>query len=341
MGIQASVFPDPARAAEAAAAPARLTALWSEFIPYARVEKELPALKAAGVALHQAVSAERPDYDGFVRLYKKAGEAGVRVRPWLVLSDADGYWFNKWNAAKAEAFVEEFLRETERRGLKVDWLVFDLETPRGVIEEVRALIARRDLLGLRRLLVRKSREGSLREAAAAYASLVERLHARGIRVHAVTTCYLLHDVPGDARRLQGALGIPLDGVPWDEVSFMVYRVEFRMAYGDVGPGVVRRYARRAARLYGARAGIDVGEAGKVVYPAPFEGYSDPRDLADDAAAARAEGVRSVHAYSLDGMLDQGLGRWLSPPPVAEPRADLWSRLFLAALDLGVRLLPRG
>ncbi|WP_218277119.1 hypothetical protein, partial [Pseudomonas sp. GW531-E2] len=73
-------------------------ALWSEFIPLATVEKELPQLQKLQLSVFIAIHEENPDYDGFAHLYKEAAKLQVEVRPWLLLREANGYWFNKWNA---------------------------------------------------------------------------------------------------------------------------------------------------------------------------------------------------------------------------------------------------
>ncbi|WP_146017284.1 hypothetical protein, partial [Pseudomonas sp. MPR-AND1A] len=44
-------------------------ALWSEFIPLATVEKELPQLQKLQLSVFIAIHEENPDYDGFAHLY--------------------------------------------------------------------------------------------------------------------------------------------------------------------------------------------------------------------------------------------------------------------------------
>jgi hypothetical protein len=327
-------------AARAQDSPPRPTALWSEFVPYREVERDLPALRDDNVALYVAVRADAPDFDGFAHLYVTARSLGVEIRPWLLLRQDQGYWFNKWNVPESAQFVSAFLSEMRTRGVTPQWLVFDIETPAPRVDEMERDFSRGRLPALLALLSRDSRDGSIRAAIASYAELLADLHSRGIRVEAVTGNYVLND--DDHLRIQSALGLPISGLPWDAISFMVYRVEFQRAFGAVGEALVHKYAKRARRRFGDKAGIDVGEAGSVAYPQPFTGYTDPADLQRDVTAAASAGVAEVHVYSLDGMREKGLDYWLDSAPAPRGRyRDLKSDVFVAAVDVLRRLLPEG
>lgn len=198
------------------------------------------------------------------------------------------------------------------------------------------------MTGLVRLLSRSSKQESLYEATWQYQHLVHGLHARGIKVHAVTSPLVLHDRPGGHRRVQSALGVPIEGIDWDEISFMVYRVEFQHILGKLNSDIVYAYSKRAARRFRAAAGIDLGEVGHVPFPVPKEGFSDPRDLRSDAAAAKAAGISHLNVYSLDGLRSHSaqLSLWLTPPNATKPRPQLKSRFYIQLLDWFAGLLPR-
>jgi hypothetical protein len=319
---------------------ARPTALWSEFVPYSEVEADLPALRDRGSALYVAVRADAADYDGFAHLYLTARSLGVEVRPWLLLSQSDGYWFNKWNVPASEAYVRTFLAEMQKRGANPSWLVFDIETPEPLVGEMEGNLSVGKMPGLLSLLTRASRDGSIKDAVTAYSSLVANLHEKGIRVEAVTGNYVLND--DKHLRIQSALGLPVSGVPWDEISFMVYRVEFQRSLGSISPALVHKYAKRARKRFGDKAAIDIGEAGHVSYPQPFTGYTDPADLQADADAASSAGIKDIHVYSLDGMKEKGLDYWLDSGEARKANYhDLKSDVFLTAIDVLRGLLPEG
>ena len=118
-------------------------------MPYGQIERALPDLRARKLALFVAVKADHPDYAGFSRLCTRARAQGVEIRPWLLLRQEQGYWFNKWNVPQSEAFVREFLAQMRKRGVRPDWLIFDVEPPADLTGEMERDLARRDFFALR------------------------------------------------------------------------------------------------------------------------------------------------------------------------------------------------
>jgi hypothetical protein len=110
--------------------PAVRLALWSEFVPYQQVESYLPQLAAEGISLNVAFHFDQPDFDGFAQLYKQAAKNRVEVRPWLLLRKDDGYWFNSHNIKLGRDSVQEFITEMGGRGVKPNWIIFDVEPPK-------------------------------------------------------------------------------------------------------------------------------------------------------------------------------------------------------------------
>ena len=318
--------------------------IWSEFIPYAEVEAHLPELKQTGAALYIAVRQGEPHYNELAHLMMSARAAGVSVRPWLLLEEERGYWFNKWNFKEAHSFVWSYVNELKKRGVETDWLIFDIEAPRGLIETMQAQLKELDFVGTLDTLSHSSRDGSIRRAIADYASLVDELHSKGIKVHAVTTNFVLNE-SGESLTYQSALGTPVSGIAWDEISFMVYRAEFLRSAGPMNSRIVYEFAKRARARFGAQAAIDIGEAGAVLYPNPFEGLTDPNDVARDARAVLAAGLANIHTYSLDGMRKLGLKYWFTPfqnkPTALKPPLDAKASLMMAGLDFAGEFLPRG
>ena len=259
--------------------------VWSEFIPYDELASRLIEAKTNDVDLFVAFNAKHADYDGFAELLKKAKEAGVTVRPWLLLDEKDGYWFNKWNVAKNAAFAKRFVDEMESRGAKPDWITFDLEPPQTLVASLQAAFDKRQFGKALRALSVAARSASLSKATQEIRTLVDELHSRGIKVHAVTTNFVLDD--GKSGKIQNALGTPVAGIPYDEVSFMIYRPELEKI---LGPGlsskIVEIYAKRAKSKFGARAAIDIGErqpsrVGAAIEGEGFEFRAEPGAVALD------------------------------------------------------------
>jgi hypothetical protein len=328
-------------AATQAAASAPRLAVWSEFLPLPRLGELLPSLQRQNVAVYVALHAGAENPEEIDALWNRASELGVELRPWLLLDASQGYWANKWNADQVEQHVRAFVADAEAHGRTPQWITLDLEPPPRFLEELSLRAKRFDLAGLWKMLARSGGDGTYCQARDTLRSLVKRLHARGIRVHAVASPFALHDRTG-AAGVQNALGIPVADVDWDEVSFMVYRPEFSEMIGKTGADVVYAYSRRARQKYGDRAAIDLGEAGAVSFPQPKQGYADPRLLQQDIAAAQAAGIERINVYSLDGITTSShdIGDWLKIPQAARPKKDIKARLYIKIMDLLASLLPQ-
>lgn len=314
--------------------------VWSEFLPFATVAQYLPALKARSLSLLVAVTPEKAQDPALLTLLQEAQRLGVEVRPWLLVSGEHGYWANKWNHAEVSRFVRETTSTLTTRGLKPAAITLDIEPPVSLTKQLAERLEKIDLIGARRVLVASSRDGSLTEARSAYQRLVSDLHGRGIRVHAVTTPMLLDDLVVGQGRLQSALGIPVAGVDWDEVTFMAYRTEFRNLAGRMGGDIVRRYAQDANRFFGSRAGLDLGVIGTPGFAGSAHGYTDPQDLAIDLLAARAGGIGRMNLFSLDGMLEQGgIDRWAAATSSAPIKREAKALFVRALVQTVARTLP--
>jgi len=332
--------------------------LWSEFLSYAQVESHLAELEGRNAALNIAVHANDPHYEELVHLYQQAKKYGVSIRPWLLLDTKDLYWFNKWNLQASGEFVHIFLEEMRSRGVNPDWLIFDVEPRQDITDQLIDVVQKQpdqpsnglldiftltDELGeALDVLTHWSEDVKLTEATLYYQNLLNELHSQGVKVEVVTTNFVLHDLADHKHRAQSAFGIAITEVPWDRVSFMLYRIEIQRILGKVTSNVVYQYGLRARRYFGNRAVIAVGEVGHVQFPHPMEGFGDPQDLHNDIAAAKAAGVDEIEIYSLDGMVEKGLDYWLTPTKVKNPKIRDWKvSVALTFLDFTRGLLPAG
>jgi|SRR5579862_743750 len=328
-------------------------AIWSECVPYPRIEKLVPCINAHGITLFVAVRED--ELEAFGEMWGRLPPE-TALRPWLLLRREEGYWANKWNLCRIETLVKDLLQTL--KGKPPQWITLDVEPPPCLTEKISTLVGQKDYCGAVRLLRKSSlsRRGKFLEAQQRYRQLVQWLHGHHINVHATTTPFVLHDAKG-TYRMQSALGIPIGDVGWDELSFMVYRPEYtrmlKLAQ-RVSADLVYAYAQRAYAAYGEIAGVDLGEVGTVP-PCGYspEGqpklctYSSPRELDEDYRAAQAAKVQRMHVYSLDGLISQGvdptngaqLTDWFTPPSGEPPRWDSMVRGFLPLLDGLSYLLP--
>lgn len=321
--------------------------VWSEFITYTELERIwLPVAHKFHFDLYVAIRpSDLKNPQKLTRLWRAAAATGVELRPWILLELKDGYWANKWNAAKVRKAVFAFLELLKKEKLTTQWVTLDIEPPALLMKTVVEDFAHFRFLNAWRTLKMSSLLGDLSAARAEYQSLVQDLHKQSIRVHAVTLPLVLHDGKTAQAAIQSALGVPVEGIDWDEVSFMVYRPEFAKIMGPVESDLVSLYAERARARFGEHAGIDLGEIGDVQFPEPTKGFSDPKELRDDFAASRAAGIQHLHVYSLDGMRKfSEPEKWLreftlvSNHQIVTP-ITFKTRLFLWTLDLFARVLP--
>ncbi|HTL11633.1 MAG TPA: hypothetical protein VL588_04055 [Bdellovibrionota bacterium] len=314
--------------------------IWSEFLSPSQIQPELHDLAQRGAALAVAVTPATLHDGSYFEIAAEAREQGVELRPWLLLAPEQGYWAHQSNTAEICAWVREFLQASARRGLGPDWITLGFEPSAQFMASLQSdFAAHHWFKALGRLRSAKNDAGYA-SAQAALSDLLGELHSRGIRAHAVTTPLVLH---GSAKRdrVARALGLPLVDLPWDEISYMAYRPEFKKVLGaQLGPDLAYLYGQRARERDGDRAGLDLGEVGTITFPALTQGFGDPRELAADWAAAKAAGIDHIHLYALDGMLQSGGAwtDWLSEPEARKPRRELGTRAAFHALDLLAGLL---
>ncbi len=282
--------------------------VWSEFLPDEEVRDALPFLAEEKVGLNLAIPSARIGDPGLEALLFDAQDAGIEVRAWLLLDEADGYWPNEHNVDAMRTATTAFADWRESAALPVDWLIFDMEMS---LERTEAIAEAGGLTGLP-LIEEGLDPETFVISRAAYVSLVEDLQARGLKVMAVTYPMVLDDHLDGDDDIQDKFDVPIAGVPWDEVSFMVYQSTIANLSGEWhGPDVIASYTESAVEVFGDRASVALGIVGSAgIVASDTERYPDAPTFLGDLAAARASGV-PVSVYSLDGILEQeDPGAWL-------------------------------
>lgn len=302
--------PEPAREAAFASA-------WAEFLPPEQIEAAFPLLGRHQVAVNLAWPVAQLSDPALTTLVKRASAAGVEIRPWLLLSEADGYWPGSTNAPVFASAARSLMDVWEKNGLAPTTFVVDMEMSKDRVDQLDALWRKDDVLGVVELM--KSGVDPARYASATeqYATLVEEAQSRGWRVHLTTLPQVLDDYADGDDGLRQALGIPVEGIGWDVVTFQAYRTLFGdMLGGDTPPTAyfVHSYGKDARKLFGDKAGLDVGMVGEGVTPAST--YASGSELAADLAAAAAAGIPRalLNVYNLDGVLARTpVEQWLGEP----------------------------
>jgi len=258
-------------------------------------------------------------------LLAEAERRGVEVRLWPLLDQSDGYWPNETNLDRFSKYVHRLLDWIEGEGLKVSTVIYDMEPAWDFAHQLKQAfdVGIGEAVKLLRLHLDPVRHASAR---ARLVQQVTAIQARDVRVQCVTFPQVLDDLSDGDHDLQDAFDIPVVGVPWDEVSFMVYQSVYFMTLGVwVGPSLIRTYAEVASMHFDGRATIALGVVGRAgVMTEEAHLYPDPAALRDDVAAALAEGINRLEIFSLDGMLgstEHPLDTWLAATD-AGPRRPL-------------------
>ncbi|MBI2894997.1 MAG: hypothetical protein HYY06_15690 [Deltaproteobacteria bacterium] len=287
-------------------------ALWSEFMSDDEVRERLPLLADEGADLYLAVQSTRIGDAALEELLQGASEAGVGVRAWLLLPEADGYWPNETNLEAMREAAMAFADWREAAGLPVEWMVFDMEMSLERTRDIAATMEEEGVLaGLQRIL--DGRDPAAFEAhRAELVALVGDLQARGLKVMCVTYPTVLDDPTDGDEDIQDEMDVPIAGVPWDEASFMVYQsLIYDLSGSWHGPDVIESYAASAREQFDDRAAVALGIVGETGIDPVEMPYPDAETLLADHAAARAAGISTVSIYSLDGVaLQHDPGEWI-------------------------------
>lgn len=279
--------------------------VWCEHLSPTEVETLVSGLARAGLRLHLSVPAgSRPE--DYLGLMDECRKQGVELWAWPLLSEREGYWPNASNAALFSARVGELLDGWARAGRLPAGVSFDFEPSLDRLRELLGLVQTRKWRSLWLALRARSGEG-MPQALEVFDALIQKVRTLGIGVHAVTTPFVLDDFELGRWSVRRALGLPLREQSYDWVSFMAYRSEYERLIGHLGWSLCRDTARRAVRLLGSRAALDVGVVGDIVFPHVLHGMGRMEEVRAELRAAREGGVRRIQIYWLSGLI--GLEDW--------------------------------
>lgn len=254
---------------------------------------------------------------------QRLNAANIPVVAWLLLPEAQGYWFNLDNAPEAIAFYADFRAWTAMYGLRWDGVGLDIEPD---MRELKKLLAgdRRALLTLFRHFMDAER---FKRARKHYAGLIAQIRADGYRVDEYAIPFVVDERRAGSQLLQRLLG--LVDLEVDREVLMLYSSFMR----PFGHGLLWSYApsARSVGVGSTGGGVDVGGADQIP-PLTWDEFT--RDL--HLAHAWSD---NIHIFSLEGAVRQGfLSRlltfdWNAPvtPPLREFRQVERARQGLRAV----------
>ncbi len=280
-------------------------ALWSEFLEQADVVAQIDTLKTHGLSLFQNItSVEVETRDPKVaNLLHQASCRGLEVRAWLTLPEEDGYWPNELNVDLFTEKVYELANWIREAGWPIEWIVVDMEPDLNLLRTLMEMLEEGDILGVIALLIETHDIERYVQSKQKFTQMVETLQGMGFKVMLVTFPMVLDDLLDGDSSIQDALNTPVDGIPWDEFSFMAYTTVFeRFIPNDITPFLVKSYGLDALAAYGDKAALDLGVVGKGGMSGG-EGITDIQEFLAQLGVAKFAGLTNIHVYSLDGFLD--------------------------------------
>jgi hypothetical protein len=292
-------------------------AVYSESFDYAAVERDrLPQVAAHGLELYQAMQPADFRSPALASLLAACRSRNIAVRAWIVLPKDQGYWPGETNLDAFGAAVDSFLAWVHDDALAVSWFTFDLEPDWTYTQSMAKTMNDAtnphridDFIALIKPHVDQTKFAA---SQAKLSAIVDRVHAAGLRAHAVTYPMVVDGMKLGNTYLEDGFDIPVSNIAWDEVSLMVYRSTWQsFSATPLSSQLFSSYGADAKTLYGDKAALDFGTIGNDPVSGA-QGYTDATLLAADIAAARASGIARVHLYSLEESLAQSdAPTWLS------------------------------
>jgi len=277
-------------------------------------------LRALGASVSLGLRDLSPERAEIVR---RLNVAGIPVIAWLLLPEAQGYWFNLDNASEAIVFYADFRTWTATYGLQWDGVGLDIEPD---MRELKKLFAgdRRALLTLLRRFLDAER---LKRAQQHYAGLIAQIRADGYRVDEYAFPFVVDERRAGSQFVQRFLG--LVDLEVDREVLMLYSSFMR----PFGHGLLWSFAPSAGSVGVGSTGGGVTVGGVDQIP-PLTWDEFARDLRLAHAWSDA-----IHVFSLEGTVRQGfLSRlltfdWDAPgtPPLREFRQVERVRRILRAV----------
>ncbi len=340
----AGVAADPQGRSPAPGPALERLAIWCEFMPYADVARELPALAKYGCDLILHVERESFADPDFAPLLRAAARAGVGVDAWLLLPYQEHLYVGQASVAATRELARTAADYFGRERLAVRAFTFDCEPSPLLGRELFAAVRAKSPRRLARTLRDQMDVAAFRRDAAELNALAAELRGRGYAVDgAANRAFLDAQARGNVA-LEDALNAPVSAVEWDALSFITYRYKAsHLSY----LAMLNRYAALARRLYGPRAALDVGLIGNYdgisqnreraalfgggdLFYGYLRGMRSITDLEEAVGTVLGCGVRRVNLYALDGAATSvaGTENWLKAARRAAPRSALarWTPL---------------
>lgn len=326
--------------------PERIT-VWAEFMEVQDIDPWFAFAGAAALNVNVAIKEDLHDRSFLRAVCRAAEDNALALRLWPLLSQANGYWANQQNVEAFITYVQTLRGWAAKDCPRLEGFVVDLEMPYDRAMELQDLFAQHgSVADLLDFLLLGIDEDLFEAARLRFTDLVQDLGAQGYLVSASTMPMIVDDAEDGDESIAKALWTPVQGVPYDKISFQVYRTHYDAVYGQAiadGPvsfpsGLITSYASSIVAHYGDQGAIDLGIVGSAGVGG-LPGMTDAAQLQGDIAAALAAGIPPgrIQVFSLDGLFEMDdRAAWITlPEPAASPvdASTLEIRELFNSLDL--------
>lgn len=326
--------------------PSRIT-VWAEFMEPEDMDAWFSFAGAAALNINVAIKQDQHDRDFLAAVCRAATDNDLALRLWPLLSQADGYWANQQNVELFIDYVQTLRGWAAADCPRLEGFVVDLEMPYDRALALEDMFAQGGSVGdLLNFLLGGIDEALFETARLRFTDLVEDLNHRGYLVSASTLPMIVDDAEDGDETIAKALWTPVVDVPYDKISFQVYRTHYDAVWGQGlagGPvsfpsGLITSYAESIVGHFGDQGAIDLGVVGSAGV-SELPGMTDATALQGDLAAALAAGIPPgrIQVFSLDGLLEMDdRDQWVTlPTPVVAPvdASTLDMRELFFSLDL--------
>lgn len=268
-----------------------------------------------------------PYWIGIRRFIEEYSESGATPLLWPLLSKNQGYWLNERNALQYRDALMLMLDWTDRNGIQVPGMIYDVETP--WYQTRIALDAQNNPLkrfaGLAFSVLSNRNPLRFLHASQTIQTIVDLQHQKLGVSYTATFPLLMADLAVRGFRLQDLFEMPVFSVSFDNYNLMMYTSYL----ADLLPGIsprdlghmVYEYALMLTSHFGEHGQMTFGSTYEAVLPGkPLNTYGGPQDMAEHVAAAKAGGVEEFWIYCLEGTLyrdRQGTNR------LSEAESNAW------------------
>ncbi len=319
----------------------RTQGVYAEFGNFNDFSSAIPLLKQTGTQLLLAVYPSDIGSSQLLSILNEASANGVQVRLWPMLDQSNGVWPDEDNVDLFSQEINSLVSWLGDNRVTPGWLIFDMEPPYALTMSMTTAAQSGGVSSVISLLLSYISPSAYSYAFQHFSDVVQSAHQKGWKVECVTYPLVLDDLAAGKQNIQMLFHIPVTGLPWDQVSFMVYQSSFKALLGKYyGPAIVASYSKDAYKFYENNAVVALGVIGTDPISGA-QGYTDTTGLFNDIAAALGKGIVHVEIYSLGEILAQPSPRtWLETSGIkpSEPAlsSDVQSiRTLIQNLDRGL------